>query len=108
VFDYRDFYQKIRNLGGIIMEFNRCGRCGSFYVSTGNVCPKCSTKDGYEFKTFTNYIKENGLNNSLDTISDETGITVQNLNRFLGYDEFKGYKKSLKGKGKSENINITL
>ena len=43
------------------MEFNRCSRCGSFYVSEGNVCPKCSTKDGYEFKTFTNYIKENGL-----------------------------------------------
>ena len=67
------------------MEFNRCSRCGSFYVSEGNVCPKCSTKDGYEFKTFTNYIKENGLDNSLDTISGETGIAVKNLNRFLGY-----------------------
>ena len=90
------------------MEFNRCSRCGSFYVSEGNVCPKCSTKDGYEFKTFTNYIKENGLDNSLDTISGETGIAVKNLNRFLGYEEFKGYKNSLKSKGKTKNSNIIL
>lgn len=90
------------------MEFNRCSRCGSFYISEGNVCPKCSTKDGYEFKTFTNYIKENGLDNSLDTISGETGIAVKNLNRFLGYEEFKGYKNSLKSKGKNGNTKITL
>ena len=71
------------------MEFNRCSRCGSFYVSEGNVCPKCSTKDGFEFSTFQNYIKENGLENSLDTIADDTGISIKNLNRFIEYDEFK-------------------
>ena len=90
------------------MEFNSCSRCGSFYVSDGNVCPKCSTKDGFEFKTFTTYVQENGLSDSLDTISGETGITVQNLNRFLAYEEFKGYKNSLKSKGKTGNTNITL
>ena len=37
------------------MEFNRCSRCGSFYVSAGNVCPKCSQKDGFEFSTFKTY-----------------------------------------------------
>ena len=30
------------------MEFNRCSRCGSFYVSEGNVCPNCSKKDNAE------------------------------------------------------------
>ena len=49
------------------MEFNRCSRCGSFYVSAGNVCPKCSAKDGVEFSNFLNYVEENGLNDSLDT-----------------------------------------
>ena len=39
-------------IGGKIMEFNRCSRCGSFYISEGNVCPKCSTKDGFEFSNF--------------------------------------------------------
>ncbi len=90
------------------MEFNRCSRCGSFYVSEGNVCPKCSTKDVYEFKTFTNYIKENGFDDSLDTISGETGIAIKNLNRFLEYEEFKGYKNSLNSKGKNGNTKITL
>ena len=77
------------------MEFNRCSRCGSFYVSEGNVCPKCSTKDGFEFSTFQNYIKENGLENSLDTIADDTGISIKNLNRFIEYDEFKNLQSSL-------------
>lgn len=88
------------------MEFNRCSRCGSFYVSEGNVCPKCSVKDGFEFSTFKSYIEENGFENSLDTISGETGISVKNLNRFLGYDEFKGVKNSIKSKGKNSNSGI--
>ena len=77
------------------MELNRCSRCGNFYVSSGNVCPKCSTKDGVEFSTFKSYIKENGFENSLNTISTETGISVKNLNRFLGYEEIKDYQKEL-------------
>ena len=76
------------------MEFNKCSRCGSFYVSDGNVCPKCSAKDSFEFSTFISYVEENGFQNSLDTISNETGISIKNLNRFVKYNEFKGYKKS--------------
>ena len=71
------------------MELNRCSRCGSFYVSEGNVCPKCSQKDGLEFSTFKTYVEENGFNVSLDTISEETGISVKNLNRYLGYEEIQ-------------------
>lgn len=67
------------------MDFNRCSRCGNFYLSNGNVCPKCSPKDNLEFSTFQSYIDQNGLTNSLDTISGETGISVKNLNRFIGY-----------------------
>ena len=89
------------------MEFNRCSRCGSFYISEGNVCPKCSTKDGFEFSNFKSYVQENGLENSLDTISGETGISVKNLNRFLEYEEFKGFKNKLKNKTKNiNNINL--
>ncbi len=77
------------------MELNRCSRCGSFYVSEGNVCPKCSTKDGFEFSTFKSYVEENGLENSLNTISNDTGISVKNLNRFLEYEEFQNYQKEL-------------
>ena len=73
------------------MEFNRCSRCGSFYVSAGNVCPKCSQKDGLEFSTFKSYIQENGLIQNLDTISSQTGISVKNLNRFLDYSGYNNY-----------------
>lgn len=66
------------------MEFNKCSRCGNFYVSNDEVCPKCQTKDTLEFQTFKNYIEENGFNNNLDILSNETGIAVKNLNRFLG------------------------
>ena len=77
------------------MELNRCSRCGNFYVAEGNVCPKCSTKDGFEFSTFKSYVQENGFENSLNTISNDTGISVKNLNRFLGYQEFQDYQKEL-------------
>lgn len=68
------------------MEFKKCSRCGNFYVSEGFVCPKCSPKDNFEFSTFKSYIAENGLGDSLDTISNKTGISVKNLNRFMEYN----------------------
>ncbi len=77
------------------MELNRCSRCGNFYVAEGNVCPKCSVKDGFEFSTFKSYVQENGFENSLNTISNDTGISIKNLNRFLGYQEFQDYQKEL-------------
>lgn len=77
------------------MEINRCSRCGNFYVSAGIVCPKCSTKDGFEFSTFKSYVQENGFETSLNTISNDTGISVKNLNRFLAYEEFQDYQKKL-------------
>ena len=77
------------------MELNRCSRCGSFYTATGHVCPNCSIKDGAEFSVFKTYIQENGLENSVNTISSETGISVSNLNRFFGYEEFQNYQKEL-------------
>ena len=65
------------------MEFNKCSRCGNFFVSNDIVCPKCKTKDTLEFETFKTYVEENGMNNNLDILSSETGISVKNLNRFL-------------------------
>ena len=65
------------------MEFNKCSRCGNFYISNDLVCPKCKAKDAFEFETFQSYIQENGLTQNLDTISSQTGISVKNLNRFL-------------------------
>ena len=68
------------------MDFKKCSRCGNFYISSGNVCPKCSTKESFEFSTFKSYIEENGLGDSVDEISGKTGISVKNLNRFIEYN----------------------
>ena len=90
------------------MEFNRCSRCGSFFVSQGNVCPKCSTKDGVEFSNFVNYVQENGLNDSLESISGQIGVSVKNLNRFLEYEDFKQqYKSEINNIGKNGNTGNT-
>lgn len=80
------------------MDFNRCSRCGSFFVSNNDVCPKCQSKDSLEFETFKNYIAQNGVNQNLDVLSSETGISVKNINRFLNYTDnnFNG------------NVNIEL
>lgn len=68
------------------MEFKKCSRCGNFYVSNGLVCPKCAPKDDFEFSTFKSYITENGLNDSVYSISGKTGISVKNLNRYIEYN----------------------
>ena len=77
------------------MEFNKCSRCGSFYVSQGNVCPKCQSKDTLEFSTFKTYIKENGFAKNIEEISGATGISIKNINRFLGYEGFENYADKL-------------
>ena len=82
------------------MDFKKCNRCGSFYVSDGYVCPRCSAKDNREFSTFRNYIQENGLGDNLDIGSNETGISLKNINRFLEYPEMDNLNKN------TGNINL--
>ncbi len=77
------------------MELNKCTRCGSFYLSEGNVCPNCEAKDNLEFSNFKNYIQENGLDCNIDEIAGKTGISVKNINRFLGYEGLGEYSDKL-------------
>ena len=85
------------------MEFKKCSRCGNFYVSNGNVCPKCSTKDNFEFSKFKSYIEENGLNDSIDVISNKIGVSAKNLNRFLEYNNGTNLKNET-GAEKLDNV----
>ena len=34
------------------MQFNKCSRCGCFFVSNGDVCPNCAPKDNFEMNKF--------------------------------------------------------
>lgn len=78
------------------MEFNKCSRCGNFFISNDDVCPKCKTKDTLEFETFKSYIAENGINNNLDILSNETGISAKNINRYLNYTDLNNGNNSIK------------
>ena len=76
------------------MEVKRCARCGAFYTNSGYVCSKCTGKDNFELNQFKDFVEENGIEiNSLTQISNETGISEKNLNRFLDYEGLEGYKK---------------
>ena len=69
------------------MEFNRCERCGSFFMSDNNVCCNCGPKDIAEMSRLKNYISEGNVINSIDSLAVETGISTKNLNRYLKNEE---------------------
>lgn len=63
------------------MELSKCSRCGSFFISSGNVCPACNQKDSADIVKLENYMKEFNMPENIDEISYNTGISVKNLNR---------------------------
>lgn len=76
------------------MDVKRCSRCGAFYTNGGYVCSKCTGKDNLELSQFKSFIEENGIEiNSLSQVSNQTGISEKNLNRFLDYTGLEGYKE---------------
>lgn len=73
------------------MQFNKCCRCGCFFVSSGDVCPNCASKDNFEMQKLKNFLEDYDENCSLENISYTTGISVKNLNRFLEKDSFSEF-----------------
>lgn len=66
------------------MDFKKCARCGGFFLSDSDVCPKCLPKDKNDISKLTNYITDNNITNSTITnLSINTGITFKNINRYL-------------------------
>lgn len=70
------------------MQFNKCCRCGCFFVSSGDVCPNCASKDNFEMQKLKNFLEDSDESCSLESISYDTGISIKNLNRFLAKDSF--------------------
>lgn len=89
------------------MELNKCKRCGAFFASNDNVCPKCAPKDMMELQKLKCYLQENDLPSSVESLSYTTGISIQNLNRFLEEKKFKDIPSSF-GNIDSSNFNIEL
>lgn len=76
------------------MNFNKCMRCGCFYITDGDTCPSCKTKDDSEIKKLNNYFTENDNTSiNIGELSAKTGISVKNLSRYATYKELDFKKK---------------
>ncbi|MCL2859595.1 MAG: hypothetical protein FWF46_03295 [Oscillospiraceae bacterium] len=71
------------------MEFKKCTRCGSFYITNTAFCGNCLSKENSEISRLESYFKINeGSVPSIEYLSLETGITIKNLNRQLQEHDF--------------------
>ncbi len=75
------------------MNFNKCVRCGAFFINNSNVCPNCETKDKNDISNLQNFLIENNMPNSIDELSISTGIATKNLNRFLSEKRIEQIEK---------------
>ena len=73
------------------MEFKKCVRCGCFFASDNDTCCNCTSKDHSDIVTLRAYFDDNATVISTHQLSLNTGITVENLNRYLQIDEFSTY-----------------
>lgn len=88
------------------MNFNKCCRCGCFFVSNNSVCPNCEKKDQYEMNQLKNFLEENTNQINIDNLSISTGISVKNLNRFLTQEQFSDFTQLVQEN--NGNIGIQL
>ena len=79
------------------MNFNKCSRCGCFFMAPSSICPNCTQKDQLEMSRLKSFITENSLENyNMNTIISSTGISAKNLNRFLEQKEFSNLANQIK------------
>ena len=71
-----------------MIEFKKCVRCGSFFTSNSDTCPRCDVKDINEMSQLKSYLEATGYapTNHYE-LSKNTGISINNLNRFLDKDK---------------------
>lgn len=66
------------------MNLNKCSRCGCFFASATDVCPKCKSKDENDINQLKNFLGESdGSAISVEDLSLSTGVSLKNVNRFL-------------------------
>ena len=72
------------------MEFKRCVRCGCFFVSNNDVCCNCESKDKFDIAKLNTILEEEPTFNSIEELSIESGINLNNLNRFISDHKISG------------------
>ena len=77
------------------MKFNKCSRCGVFFVNSNDVCPNCEPKDNFEMNKLKNFLENSDTNCSMESISYDTGISMKNHNRYFSKDSFVNFKSNI-------------
>ena len=74
------------------MEIKKCARCGQFFETINEVCNGCVSKDNKDIGKLKNYFSYGYVAGkvSLGDISNNTGISIKNINRLILNDEFEG------------------
>lgn len=87
------------------MNFKKCERCGCFFATSNDVCPKCTPKDNFEMEKLKNYLNGNTQTDSIIDISSNTGISAKNINRYLNSTNFTN---TITKNNVKDDININL
>lgn len=87
------------------MEFNKCCRCGAFFISKGNVCPNCMPRELSEIANLKNFFDSCIDPISIDELSFNTGISTKNINRIMEQEEFSIFSDRIQN---TNNIKIDL
>lgn len=81
------------------MNFNKCKRCGSFFITNGDTCPSCTPKDNNEISKLNDFFSENNNTITMNDLSNITGISKQNLSRYASYKNLEFNKLIKNGDG---------
>ena len=73
------------------MHFNKCSRCGCFFMTNDSVCPNCKPKDMCDINTLKNYLEDVNPDCSIEDISANTGISTKNIHRLFCSDDFSNF-----------------
>lgn len=73
------------------MEFKKCVRCGCFFASNDNVCCNCESKDKYDIAKLNNLIEEIEIFDSIEELSNISGIHINNINRYIKNNKLSGF-----------------
>lgn len=73
------------------MQFNKCSRCGCFFMTNDSVCPNCKPKDMCDMNKLKNFLEEVSPEASIEEISCGTGISTKNLHRLFASDELANF-----------------
>lgn len=77
------------------MNFNKCARCGCFFVTDGDVCPSCTPKDKNDISKLSSYLTSVESTMTVNELSTATGVSKKNISRYISEKGFE-YRKQIK------------